>query len=473
MRHPARRGEDLDSATLLDELNDVLPVGIAVLDGDLRYRRVNRVMAAVHGIPAEAHVGRRVRDVVPDAADEIERQMRRVLATGVAIIDAPEAHLMREASDGQRSRLASYHPRRNAAGAIVGILMLVRDVTEHREALRESEARFRQAVESAPDGLAMVDALGFMHLVNSKMELLFGYTRAELLGQPIDLLMPERYRARHPALMSGFFAQPSVRDMANRRELYARRKDGSEFPVEIGLNPIPASNGQLVLASIADVTARKAAQAQIERALAEKTALLDEVHHRVKNNLQVVSSLLNLQARHAPAEAQALLIESQRRIRAMALIHQLLYERRDFSEVDLRTYLQRLAALLRESMLRARAGVELRLDCEHAVALDLQRAVPCGLLVNELVTNAIKHAFPNGRSGAIDIALQCDAAGAAQLVVADDGVGIPAHIEPGSGASIGFQLLPLLVDQLQGHFVLQRGQGTRFEISFTAGRGAP
>ncbi|GAA5175321.1 hypothetical protein GCM10025771_07130 [Niveibacterium umoris] len=472
MRHPAHRKAEIDSAAFLDELGDALPVGIAVLDRGLRYLHVNRALAASNGLPVDAHIGRSVREVLPAAADTIEPLMHCVVMTGAAVVDEPVSDDLSDPSGRQRSWLASYHPRLDADGSVAGILAIVRDVTAHRDALRESEARFRLVVEAAPDGLAMVDAQGCMQLVNSKMEVLFGYGRADMLGQPIDMLMPERSRARHPGLMRGFFANPSVRDMANRRELFARRKDGSEFPVEIGLNPIPASQGQLVLASIADVTARKAAQAQIERALAEKIALLDEVHHRVKNNLQVVSSLLNLQTRNAPPEAQALLIESQRRVRAMALIHQLLYERRDFSEVDLAAYLQRLAALLRESMMRGRAGLTLHVDCDTAVVLDLQRAVPCGLLVNELVTNAIKHAFPDGRTGTVAIALHADADGAAHLVVADDGVGVPAHIEPGAASSIGFQLVPLLVDQLQGKFTLQRGHGTRFDIVLKAERGA-
>ncbi|WP_374509139.1 sensor histidine kinase [Niveibacterium sp.] len=468
MRHPVRVTEALDDATLLEELCEVVPVGIAVLDTDLRYLRVNRAFSATTGADLAEHVGRSVRELLPDAADGIECAMQQVLASGEALLDEPLFAVPGE----PRSWLASYHPRRSEHGEVVGILAVTRDVTAQRDALQESEARFRQAVESAPDGLTMVDAAGLMQLVNSKMEVLFGYSRAELLGQPIDMLMPERSRAHHPALMRGFFANPSVRDMANRRELYARRKDGSEFPVEIGLNPIPASNGQLVLASIADVTARKAAQAQIERALAEKTALLDEVHHRVKNNLQVVSSLLNLQTRSATPEAQAVLAESQRRVRAMALIHQLLYERRDFSEVDLGTYLERLVALLRDSMARGRAGLRLRLECSARVVLDLQRAVPCGLVVNELVTNAIKHAFPDNRSGEVLIALQRDADGSGRIIVADDGVGLPPAVQPGDVVTIGFQLLPLLVDQLQGQFFLHRDAGTRFEIVFPADKEA-
>jgi PAS domain S-box-containing protein len=460
---------DDDSGSLVEAAQDacgVIPIGLAVFDRDGCCIWLNHALAEMRAEDPAALLGRHVGEVMPGDAERIAKLVEHTARSGIEIRDEPVGHEGAMQSGSARSWLVSCFVRKRPDGEQDGVIAMLRDATADRFALHESEARFRQAVESAPDGLAMVDATGHMRLVNSKMELLFGYTRSELLDRPIDMLMPDRYRARHGALMQTFFADPSVRDMANRRELYARRKDGSEFPVEIGLNPIPASQGQLVLASIADVTARKAAQAEIVRALAEKTALLDEVHHRVKNNLQVVSSLLNLQMRHAPPEAQASLLESQHRVRAMALIHQLLYERRDFSEVDLGAYLMRLAALLRDSLMRGHPGLGLRTECDARVVLNLQRAVPCGLLVNELVTNAVKHAFPDGRPGQVLIALHRDADGAGRIVVEDDGIGLPAHIEIGAGSSIGFQLVPLLVDQLQGRFDVRRSPGTRFDIVF-------
>lgn len=467
-----------DSASRLRRVLDNLFSFVGMLTPDGTLIEANRAPLEAAGIAFEEVEGQKFWDCYwwsYDAA--VQAQLRDAVQRAASGEVLRYDVVVRMRSDSRMAIDFMLAPLCDEAGTITHLIASAIDISERKAsemALRESEARFRQAVESAPDGLVVVNADGRMQLVNGKMEVLFGYHRDELPGQPIDMLMPERYRERHPDLMRSFFAMPSVRDMANRRELYARRKDGSEFPVEIGLNPIPTSNGQLVLASISDVTARKAAQAQIERALAEKTALLDEVHHRVKNNLQVVSSLLNLQSRNATPEAQALLAESQRRVRAMALIHQLLYERHDFSEVDLGVYLERLAALLRESMLRGRSAMRLRIDCQAPVLLDLQRAVPCGLLVNELVTNAIKHAFPGDRSGEVLVALQHDAdgAGAGRIIVADDGIGLPAHLAPGEGSSIGFQLVPLLVDQLQGTLSLVREGGTRFEIVFRASKEA-
>jgi two-component sensor histidine kinase len=206
--------------------------------------------------------------------------------------------------------------------------------------------------------------------------------------------------------------------------------------------------------------------------LREKTVLLNEVHHRVKNNLQVISSLLNLQAAHSgSAEAHAVLAESQRRVRAMALIHELLYERKDYSHVHLGSYCERLGRLLVQSLEGAGSDITLRLEGTSAeIYLDLQRAIPCGLVVNELVTNAVKHAFSDGRSGEICIALHESASGEASVVVSDTGVGLPDGFDPANAKSLGFQLLPLLVDQIQGTLTIGEGPGTRFEIRFAADR---
>ena len=286
--------------------------------------------------------------------------------------------------------------------------------------------------------------------------------------------MPAAVRGAHHAWLAAYFQAPQARDMAARRELFALRRDGTLFPVEIGLNPIDVDGLPHTLATIVDVTERKADRAMIERALAEKTSLLQEVHHRVKNNLQVISSLLSLKARNLAGNERAALDESRHRVQAMALIHQLLYERHDFSGAALAPYLTRLCTLLRESS--GRPGVALRLNVvppADAYALDIERAVPCGLLVNELVTNALKHAFPEGRGGTVDVGLRLADDGICLLTVGDDGVGLPEGVRPGDTTTLGFQLVSLLAEQLGGQLhvlaPLQQGVGAHFEIRMPQG----
>lgn len=359
-------------------------------------------------------------------------------------------------------------PLFDGQGAVTHLLASSVDISDRKAgeaALHLSERRFRQVVEAAPDGMAMVDGAGRVVLVNTAMENLFGYTRGEMLGQSVEMLMPGRYRAAHGAALHGYMARPETRAMADRRELYARRKDGSEFPVEIGLNPISTGGETKVLATIQDVTARKAYQDLLEKALREKTVLLNEIHHRVKNNLQVISSLLSLQSRASGPEVAAALDESRHRVRAMALIHQLLYERNDFSQMDLAEYLGRLCRLLADLAATTRGRVSVAFSPSASrVSLDLQHAVPCGLLVNELVTNAIKHAFPGERRGTVTVSLTALEDGAYRISVADDGIGLPPGIALGQGSSLGFQLIPMLAEQAGGSLTLERGAGTRFDL---------
>lgn len=339
--------------------------------------------------------------------------------------------------------------------------------TSHASIPLAGEASFRRVVEWAPTAMVMVDREGRIVLINAQAERVFGYPREELLGQLVEKLIPEQFSGHHPAYRTGFLADPHPRPMGSGRDLYARHQDGSEFPVEIGLNPIETEEGIMVLASIVNITERQRAQQKLERALQEKTVLLNEVHHRVKNNLQVVSSLLNLQATHtSDTRLRAILAESQNRVRAMALTHQLLYERKDYSRIDLGEYLERLAQLLLSSYREDSTHISLRRALPAApLFLDLERAIPCGLVVTELVTNAFKHAFPAGRKGEVRIELQA-LDDELELVVADNGAGLPDAFDLANVTSLGLQLVPLLADQLGGRFTVEGGPGARFSLRF-------
>lgn len=330
------------------------------------------------------------------------------------------------------------------------------------------EDSFRRVVEWAPSAMVMIDPEGIMVLVNAQTERMFDYGRAALIGQSVEILVPERFRQHHRGFRAGYFTDPQPRPMGIGRDLAGCRSDGSEFPIEIGLNPIATEAGTMVLASIIDITERQRAQQRLEDALREKTVLLNEVHHRVKNNLQVITSLLNLQADYAAdPRLRTILAESCNRVRAMALTHQLLYERKDFSRLQLGDYLERLVQSIRASYRGSGNRIALRLALPaEEVQLDLERAIPCGLLLNELVTNAFKHAFPGERHGEIVIELNKDAAGRVCLSIADDGIGLPAEADLAQGSSLGLQLVQLFVEQLHGATEITRQPGTRILISF-------
>ncbi len=330
------------------------------------------------------------------------------------------------------------------------------------------EDSFRRVVEWAPSAMVMIDCEGIMVLVNAQAEQMFNYQRASLIGQSVEILVPERFRQHHMTFRTGYFGNSKPRPMGVGRDLAGRRSDGSEFPVEIGLNPIDTEAGVMVLASIIDITERQRAQQRLENALQEKTVLLNEVHHRVKNNLQVITSLLNLQADHTPEpRLRAMLAESCGRVKAMALTHQLLYERKDFSRLDLGDYLERLMHSIHATYRGTGDRITLRIELPpQSVPLDLERTIPCGLLLNELVTNSFKHAFPGERCGEILIKLNADSDGLIHFSVADDGVGLPDEEALAMRISLGLQLVPLLVDQLHGTLEIKREMGTQFCVAF-------
>ncbi|MEN3976358.1 histidine kinase dimerization/phosphoacceptor domain -containing protein [Emcibacter sp. SYSU 3D8] len=334
-------------------------------------------------------------------------------------------------------------------------------------ALRLSEKWLRRVIDASPTAMVMINPAGLMELVNAQAEIVFGYSRDEMLGQPVEMLVPERFGTAHPALRNMFFENPLSRPMGADRDLYAVRKDRSEFPVEIGLNPIETDSGTLVLSAIVDITDRKQRQGRIEAALREKDVLLREIHHRVKNNLQVIDSLLGLQsAMISDPIVQEILREGQNRVRSMALIHQTLYQSNDFAEVDFGHFLESLVRTLASSYGVDADRIALTVDAE-TITLPIDTAIPCGLAVNEMVSNALKHAFPNQAQGQITITLRMEQPGTMVAVtVADNGVGLPDTFDISTTPTLGLQLVSLLTDQLAGSFSMRRSPATEFLVKF-------
>jgi two-component sensor histidine kinase len=208
--------------------------------------------------------------------------------------------------------------------------------------------------------------------------------------------------------------------------------------------------------------------AELREALEEREVLLREVHHRVKNNLQVISSLLNMQRRSLGEGAgRDALAECQTRVQAIALIHEQLHQSRDCAQVQFRDYALSLAANVFEAVGASPRMVLLKLDVEE-VTLEADEAVPCGLILNELITNALKHAFPGGRAGTVSVELRQLDDGAVRLGVSDDGVGLPAGLDVQGHASLGLQLVRMLAQQLDARLDVVQARGTSFRLTVPA-----
>jgi two-component sensor histidine kinase len=219
------------------------------------------------------------------------------------------------------------------------------------------------------------------------------------------------------------------------------------------------------------IIARDITQKKHEEEVRRRGVLLKEVHHRVKNNLQVVSGLLYLQSkRMSDRNMIEMFNESSNRIQSMSLIHQKLYQSMDAATIDFGGYVRDLVSALLRSYGTDRSAVKVVLDIDRA-GLGMDAAVPCGLIINELVSNSFKHAFPGGRRGELQVVMRRHDGDGITLVVADDGVGLPQNLDFRNAESVGLQLVVTLVEQLRGTITLDRHTGTRFTVEFTEPRG--
>jgi PAS domain S-box-containing protein len=242
---------------------------------------------------------------------------------------------------------------------------------------------------------------------------------------------------------------------------------GNTTWMEVYLNPIyGADNKVSEISGIGhDITEKKISEERLRLSLKEKEVLLKEVHHRVKNNLQVISSILNLQSSYVKdRKTLEILRESQNRIKSMAYIHESLYQTKDFSSINFAEYVTNLSTNLVHSYQSFEDQVELDLKIQD-LYLNLDLAIPCGLIINEILSNALKYAFPKNRRGKISIRL-AHKNQEITLVIQDNGIGLPDHIDYKNTESLGLQLVVTLVDQLGGTIKLDRLKGTKFTISF-------
>ncbi|WP_455381164.1 sensor histidine kinase [Salinispira pacifica] len=326
----------------------------------------------------------------------------------------------------------------------------------------EEPDRLRELIDTLPDGYYRSTEEGNFIYANQAMARMLGYTQAELLSLDIRgrLYFDIEDRSRFDRT-STFPDRPNV--------LRLRHRDGSAVWVEDYPRDRYDDAGTLLFREgiCKDITAQKHAEERLKSSLAEKEVLLREIHHRVKNNLQVVSSLLSLQRNRADDEgARQALGDSQRRIKAIAMVHEKLYTSESLAQVSFDEYIREVAAEL--CRFHDCTGIDFTYSVER-VRLDVDEAVPCGLIFNELLTNALKHGFVENRSGRVTIGLRKIDRESVELSVAHDGAGVPEGLDIGQPRSMGMLLVTSLVAQLGGSIRVEGEERNRFVMRFAAG----
>jgi PAS domain S-box-containing protein len=353
-------------------------------------------------------------------------------------------------------------------GRPLGVEGVLRDISTRKQAenaLRESETKYRSMVEHSIQGIFTIQDFRIVY-ANEALAHTMGYAVKELQSLP-----PEKLRALvHPEDQDLVWGRMKDRlegkKVPSRYEFRAIRKDGVIIWAEMISSRIEYQGRPAVQGAVIDITDRRQAEEQIKASLKEKEVMLREIHHRVKNNMQIILSLLRIQSRLVTDQkTREMFKQSQNRIRSMALIHEALYKSDDLANIDFSVYISRMATHLL-SLYREEIG-QVRIDQEtQGILLNINKAIPCGLIISELISNALKHAFPDRKDGAVLIKMKRDKRGKYTLAVKDTGVGFPEKLDFQDAKTLGLQLVTDLVSQLHGKIELQRKEGTEFTIKF-------
>ncbi len=346
------------------------------------------------------------------------------------------------------------------------------DITDRKRAvedLRESHEKLQSLLSSMNDMYFSCDMVKYkMFEVSSACEKIYGRTQKQWMQNPNTWMEMTHPDSREDVEKQTLLLKKGE-DVEGENKII--RDDGEIRWIYAKMHPTLDNQGNWIRleAMVSDITEQKKAEEQIQKNLKEKQVLLKEIHHRVKNNLQVISSLLGLQATYIKdKQALEILKDSRDRVRSMALVHEGLYRSKDIANINFPQYIKKLTNQLVKTYIIDSSKIELDFKFED-VFLGVDQAVPCGLIVNELVSNALKHAFPPSFEGKckIEIAVHPPEAGEIELIVKDNGVGIPKELDIRKSESLGLKLVPILAeDQLGGKVKLDRSGGTKFTIRF-------
>ncbi len=447
----------------------------------------NKGAEQVYGYSAEEILGKPTSFVAPSHLRDETKKLSERINRGESI---HHYETLRLRKDGKMINVSiTLSPVFDIHGKLTAISFISRDITQRKaveEKLRESEEKYRNIVETANEGILIIDDEALITYANKKMADMLGYALEENIGRPIWDFLNEESKA-----IVKLNLKNRCLGIDDSYELKLIRKDGSPLWTLVNAKALFDKDDKFVgsMSMLTDITRRKGA----EQALANfELAREKEIHHRIKNNLQIVSSLLDLQAYKfkgkndiKDSEVIDAFSESQSRVISMALIHEELYKGGGFETINFSEYVEKLADNLLSTYRLGNTDISLNKYLEEDFFLDIDTAIPLGTIINELISNSFKHAFPGRNKGEIRIKLyragkgdfvsireesKCEDCKNANFIlsVSDNGVGIPENIDIENLDSLGLHLVTSLVEQLDGELEIKRNNGTEFNIRFIA-----
>jgi PAS domain S-box-containing protein len=460
-----------DSGKILDLLDD----GIVLVDEAGKILLLNSMMEQLSGMTRAEARGMEIRDFIAGCiaprlggGDANGKDLTEILSSSS---EERDLEFSLTGPGGERwfaysSRVLRDPPFQG------GLLDTFRDITERKRAewaLTERERRLSAIFEAAHNvAFVTTEPRGMESRIldfSPGAEMIFGYWKGDVVGERLAILHLPEDREK----LTEIHRKMKRREVEFSGEITLVRKNGEQFPALLTIYPLRDESGAVraALAVCIDITILKRAEAQIRASLLEKENLLREIHHRVKNNMQVVSALLVLQSKKTKdRKILEMFRDSEHRIKTMALIHEKLYQSKSFGTIDLTEYLTRLIQYLFRSYEERSAKVTLEMDVS-GISLDIDTALPCSLIINELVSNSLKYAFPHGQGGKICIRVTKDAGSVHTMEIRDNGVGLPADLDMEKTETLGLRLVHgLAVNQLGGSIETGKGRGTSFIIRF-------
>lgn len=454
-----RERQLLENSTFLQGIFDSIQDGISILNPDLTIRAANKVMKSWYGdnLPLEGkkcfacyHNSDRACDPCPSL---------RCLETGTT--EAKVAPGL-PGSGISWVELYSYPMRDPSTAEITGIIEFVRNITDRvrtQEELRQNQKLFTDIVENIPSMIFMKDAKDLtFYLVNAAAEELMGRPREELLGKEDYELFPRHeadfFRARDTEVITSgnkiIIPEEEISTPEGIRYVYTKKVPLYD----------DEGNARFMLGISEDITRRKSAEERVQSLLAEKELLLKEVHHRIKNNMNTIASMLSLQQMSVSDRTAArALEEAQGRIGLMSRIYEKLFRSADFESLDIKPFMEELIYEIKESYSGTRS-ITLDIDIDE-FSLSSKEAFPLGIIINELLTNAFKYAFEKGKSGKIEVRMRKSQPDTLEVSIADNGRGVPEDILDGTSYGFGLTLIDAYTQQLDGEYRIENDGGTR------------